>query len=102
AQLARIALDDTALQTVLAWSDLLAGAAPFQVEAAVGETSNVPISESTPDSLTAERLAVDGSANGKPCQAIFIDTGAQHTVMTRAAAQAAGVRVQPGEIELAG
>lgn len=102
AQLARIALDDPALQTVLAWSDLLAGAAPFQVEAPASETLNVPLAESVADSLAAELLAVDGTANGKPCQAIFIDTGAQHTVITRAAAKTAGVRLQPGDIELAG
>jgi len=102
AQLARIALDDPALQTVLAWSDLLAGAAPFQIETLKDESSEVPLSEAAPDSLAAELLAIDGVANGTPCRTIFIDTGAQHTVMTRAAAEAAGVRVQSGDIELAG
>jgi predicted aspartyl protease len=102
AQLARITLDDPALQTVLAWSDLLADTAPFQVEASASDVVEASLSEAAAGSLAAELLAIDGSANGTPCRTIFIDTGAQHTVITRAAAEAAGVRIQPGEIELAG
>ncbi len=102
AQLARIALDDPALQTVLAWSDLLAGVAPFQIETSADVVVEAPLSEAATGSLAAELLAINGAANGTPCKTIFIDTGAQHTVMTRAAAEAAGVRVQPGDIELAG
>jgi len=102
AQLARIALDDPALQTVLAWSDLLSGAAPFQIEGSAGDVVEAPLTEAATGSLAAELLAIDGTANGTPCQTIFVDTGAQHTVITLAAAEAAGVRIRPGDIELAG
>jgi len=102
AQLARIALDDPALQTVLAWSDLLSGAAPFQIEGSADDIVEAPLTEAETGSLAAELLAIDGTANGTPCRTIFVDTGAQHTVITRAAAKAAGVRIRPGDIELAG
>jgi predicted aspartyl protease len=102
AHLARTALDDSALQAVLTWSDLLAGAAPFRVESPSGESVTPDISAAESGSLAAELLAVDGHVNGTPCNRLFIDTGAQHTVITKAAAAAAGVRVQEGNIELAG
>lgn len=102
AQLARIALDDPALQTVLAWSDLLAGAAPYQIDPSATGPATPARSEAQSGTIAAELLALEGAVNGARCGRIFIDTGAQHTVMTHAAAEAAGVRFQPSSVELTG
>ncbi len=102
AQLARIALDDSALQTVLAWSDLLAGAPPFLFLNRQAPGVEVKLSNAPSDSLAAALLAVEVTANRVRCSRVFVDTGAQHTVITRAAAEAAGVRTSSSVMELAG
>jgi predicted aspartyl protease len=50
----------------------------------------------------ADRNTIAATVNGTPLSRVFIDTGAQHTLITKAAAREAGVTLGSSEVQLVG
>jgi hypothetical protein len=84
------------------WRDAQRGQAAFQVESDDPSPGPVPLASSPAGSLPAELNAIEAQAGEATLPLVFIDTGAQHTLMTPAAAQSAGVRIGPGSARLVG
>ncbi len=89
------------LQMLGFWRDALIGRVPYDAsnESFRGQ---VPIADSQPETLPAALNAIEAEVNGTRLPLVFIDTGAQHTLITRQAAEAAGVTMGPGSTRLVG
>jgi len=85
------------------WREALAEKPAFRVTSNVTDaTCDVPLASSLPGSLPAELNAIEVQAGGVMLPLVFIDTGAQHTLLTVEAAHSAGVRLGPGSARLVG
>lgn len=84
------------------WRDALAGQPAFAVTNELNSPSQVPLASAAAGSLPAELNAIEVQAGGAALPLVFIDTGAQHTLITVEAAKAAGVRIGPGATRLVG
>lgn len=90
------------------WQEALHGADPYRV--AAGSRSNVlpMVTRGAPHSSDSSAGAGRGLPaislviNGVPLTRAFVDTGAQHTLLTSAAAAAAGVELGPDGVDLVG
>jgi hypothetical protein len=84
------------------WREALDGRAPYRLELAGRERTELTPADATPGTIAFELAAVQARANGRVMSRVFIDTGAQYTLMTADAAQSAGVAVGPRGVQLVG
>jgi hypothetical protein len=96
--LASLPADDASAEVLRFWRDTLLDRTPYQLDAAVSEPSEVQASRSSP----ADRCAIEARTNGVALPLVFIDTGAQHSLMTTAAARRAGVTLGKTATQLVG
>jgi len=66
------------------------------------EASEVATASGPPGTIAAELNAIQATVNGVLLPLVFIDTGAQHTLLTVEAAKSTGVKVGTTEIDLVG
>jgi hypothetical protein len=103
ALLAKLPADEPAAQTLRFWQASLGGRTAFRLTAAAGAGPvEIPATHAAPGSVPAELNAVEARANGVALPLVFIDTGAQHTLLTVAAARAAGVAIGSAATHLVG
>ncbi len=102
AAMARLDADDLTLSMVRFWSDALDGRATYRVGAAPEIDTRVALSKAEAGSVPTDLHAIEAQANGVNMPRVFIDTGAQHTLMTVEAAKEAGALVGAGELHLVG
>jgi predicted aspartyl protease len=94
---------DPAVEMLRFWRDALAHQVPYRVHVegdAAG--TEVTASRSRSGSVSADLNAIEVRANGVSMPLAFIDTGAQHTLMTVEAARAAGVEYGSSKTLLVG
>ncbi len=93
ALLSKLPAGDPTVEMLRFWSDSLDRGAPFRIRLREDATSiEIPVAQASSGSVSADLNAVEVRANGVPMPLAFIDSGAQHTLMTVAAARAAGVK----------
>jgi hypothetical protein len=84
------------------WRDALGQRAPYRTGGNASPVVEMQMADAAHGSIPFELAAIQARANGAPLPLVFIDTGAQHTLMTVAAARAAGVSVGAGGMQLMG
>ncbi len=94
--------DDSAVGLYRFWREALAEDPPFHVSDPPAEPASLELAPSSPRSIPHELAAIQATAGGVRLERVFIDTGTQHTLMTFAAAQAAGVRLGESATQLTG
>jgi len=100
--LSTLVADDPALRTLRFWGKALADRQPYRVNSPESKPVDVPVSPANPGSPAFALAAIEVSTNGTRQPIAFLDTGAQHTLMTTAAARAAGVRMDEAATQLTG
>jgi predicted aspartyl protease len=98
--LARLDADDPAVQMIHFWSRALGGRSAYQLSAP-GDVSTLALPADA-ESQIADHNTIEAAINGIRLPRVFIDTGAQHTLMTRQAAREAGVALGSSEVHLVG
>jgi hypothetical protein len=95
--------DDSGAQMVRFWIEQLADRAPYAL-GGVEENmqAEIPLTRAAAGTIWADLNAIEARANGVPLPMVFIDTGAQATIMTRRAAEKAGVLTGPSAAQLVG
>jgi hypothetical protein len=94
--------DEPVAKMLLFWAEALADRQPYRVVDS-GEFENpLDSGPAGPDAASVELNAIRVRASGVSLPVVFIDTGAQHVIMTTAAAEAAGVRIGPSGLRLIG
>ncbi|MBI3840254.1 MAG: aspartyl protease family protein [Planctomycetia bacterium] len=102
ALLSKLPPSDPAVEMLRFWCDSLGRAAPFRIgPRADGKITEIP-ARSSSGSVSADLNAIEVRANGVSMPLAFIDTGAQHTLMTVEAARAAGVKFGSRHAQLIG
>lgn len=99
--LAKLPPGDQGLQILAFWRQAIGTRTPYRTSAS-SETVEMEMAEAASGSIPFELNAIQARANGAPMPLVFIDTGAQHTLMTVAAARAAGVSVGSADTQLMG
>jgi len=99
--------DDDGAKLLRFWCAELAERTPQRLECATADAelqhgSQVPLAQAPVDSLPAALNAIQVQAGDVTLPLVFIDTGAQHTLITLEAAKAAGVELGPGSTRLVG
>jgi hypothetical protein len=84
------------------WRQALNSQVPYRIIASPAAPSEVPMSQASEGTLAFELAAFEASASNVRLPFVFIDTGAQHTLMTKDAARAAGVRLGGASTQLTG
>jgi Aspartyl protease len=84
------------------WLDALGDKVAYRVEATDGHSSSIGAASGPAGSLAAELSAIEARANGVTMPLVFIDTGAQHNLMTVEAARRAGVALGSSSTHLVG
>ena len=88
----RIPADEPLAELPRFWRDALRERAPYRLgDSSPNEPTELNVAGAATGSLAAELCAVEAKANGHRLPLVFIDTGAQHNLMTVDAAHAAGV-----------
>ncbi len=101
--LASLPADDSDAQTLRFWSDSLGQRTPYQrVTPSDVARDEVAPARAASGTISAELNAIEARANGVTLPLVFIDTGAQHTLLSLRAAQDAGVTIGPSETILIG
>jgi hypothetical protein len=83
------------------WRQALNSQSPYRMATSASATG-VPMSQAAEGTLAFELAAFEGNAGGVRLPYVFIDTGAQHTLMTKDAARAAGVKLGNATTQLTG
>jgi predicted aspartyl protease len=96
--LARLAADEPAADLLRFWRSAIAQRIPCRLDASTNGASEVQARQSSPAAL----CAIEARANGSSLPLVFIDTGAQHSLMTTAAARRAGVTIGKTATQLVG
>ena len=96
--LARLPADDAAADLLRFWRGAIAQRVPYQLDSSASEPTEVQARPSSPTAL----CAIEARANGVLQPLVFIDTGAQHSLMTTAAARRAGVTIGETATQLVG
>lgn len=103
ALLGQLPKDADAPSVLRFWRDALADRTAFRVASSASDAAcDVPLASSLSGSLPAELNAIEVQAGGATLSLVFIDTGAQHTLITVEAARSAGVRLGAGSARLVG
>ncbi len=100
---ARIGEHDALARMLVFWRDALAGRTVYDSSATDDvDRTELARADAPGNTLSAELAAVQARVNGHAAPLAFIDTGAQYTLMTVKAAEAAGVAVGPRALHLVG
>src|SRR5262249_29171571 len=75
---------------------------PYRTTNASSQIVEMRMADAAAGSIPFELNAIQARANDRAMPLVFIDTGSQHTLMTVAAARAAGVEVGYADTELRG
>lgn len=103
ALVAELPTEEPGADLVRFWCDAFSTAEPYRIEDAAGNTpSEVAPTRAAAGTIWADLNAIEARAGGAKMPMVFIDTGAQHTVMTRRAAEQAGVSVDQSDTQLIG
>jgi hypothetical protein len=100
--LSRLPDGDPSVELLSFWSEMLAGRPCYRLEAPGNEQAELTPADAARGSVPFELAAIQATANGATMPLVFVDTGAQYTLMTAAAAKAAGIIVGPHETQLVG
>ncbi|MGD9724064.1 MAG: retropepsin-like aspartic protease [Pirellulales bacterium] len=99
----RLPAADDGTRLVRFWIAALADRQPYETLGSERpEPAKLVPTHAAEGTLWAEMNAVEVTANGATLPMVFVDTGAQHTIMTRRAAQLAGVPVGAANAQLVG
>ena len=91
------------LELLRFWSDGLGSRVAYRLSSASSmERSEVARASAIAGTISAELNAIQASVNGVLLPLVFIDSGAQHTLLTAEAAELAGVNVGPADVDLVG
>jgi hypothetical protein len=103
ALLSKLPAGDPTVEMLRFWRDSLGASAPFRISLK-GDAKGTEISaaRSNSGSVSADLNAIEARANGVLMPLAFIDTGAQHTIMTVEAARVAGVKFGSRHTQLVG
>jgi hypothetical protein len=99
---ARFPRHDATVAMLRFWSDSLGQRKPYSARRTGNQSRQVAPAAKVADTDAAGLNAIAAGVNDVPLDTVFIDTGAQHAVMTVAAAEAAGVRPGPSGLRLVG
>ncbi len=89
--------------TLRYWVDALGDRCPYEHDpASAGRPVDVPPTAAADGTIWADLNAIRASANGVELPMVFVDTGTQHTIMTRRAAAMAGLAVDDSATRLVG
>ena len=100
--LAKLPANDPSVELLSFWRDVLGGRTSYRLHESGDEAVELAPADAAPGSVPFELSAIQARANGATMPLVFIDTGAQHTLMTAEAARSAGVTVGPRGTELVG
>ncbi len=93
---------DASVRMLEFWRDFLANRTPYRLASAPTDPVEMIPADAARGSIPFELGAIQARANGTIMPLVFIDTGAQYTLMTAEAAQAAGVTVGDSGTQLIG
>jgi hypothetical protein len=93
---------DTSAELPRFWLDALGDKVAYRVESTAGRSSSISAAGGEAGSLAVELSAIEARANGVSMPLVFIDTGAQHNLMTVEAARRAGVVLGSSSTHLVG
>lgn len=93
---------DETLEAWRSWRDALGSSVPYRIDSPPAGPSEQQPSDASPGSLAFELAAIQLRVNEVPLPVAFIDSGAQHTIITYAAAREANVEFGQGETQLTG
>ncbi len=99
---ARFPQHDPTITMLRFWSDSLGQRTPYGVSDTGGGPHEVAPAPRSSNADSAQVNAITARVNGVMLDTVFIDTGAQHVVMTLEAAEAAGVRPGLSGLRLVG
>jgi hypothetical protein len=94
--------EEPTARMLLFWAEALGERSPYRVSDSGQIAHALAASAAGSDAAGLELNAVQARAGGISLEVVFIDTGAQHVIMTGAAAEAAGVRIGPSGLRLVG
>jgi hypothetical protein len=100
---ARLPSDDSGAQLIRFWFAQLAERTPYApggADAAI--PVEIPATRAAAGTIWADLNAIEARANGVSLPMVFIDTGAQPTIITRRAAENAGLVLGPSATQLVG
>ncbi|HTM55191.1 MAG TPA: retropepsin-like aspartic protease [Pirellulales bacterium] len=98
---ARLPNEDGRADLLSYWLEAFRDRAPYRMEGPL-ELEPIGRASSEQDSVPAELCAIAARVNGVEMPTVFIDTGAQHTLLTAGAAREAGVRLGAVSTHLVG
>jgi Aspartyl protease len=100
--LSKLLPGDTSVRMLEFWRDDLGNRTPYRLDSAPTDPVEMKPADAARGSTPFELGAIQARANGTTMPLVFIDTGAQYTLMTAQAAQAAGVTVGDSGMQLIG
>jgi hypothetical protein len=92
---------DAGLRALAFWRNALDGRAPYALESSAS-VAQMEAADVQPGSIPHALAAIQARANSVHMAVAFIDTGAQHTLMTTAAAKAANIAIGAPSTQLVG
>jgi hypothetical protein len=100
--LARQPHGEPSVEMLRYWQQTLGSRTPYRLDGPTAGPVEMTMALAAPGSLPYELSAFEARASGANLPFVFIDTGAQHTLMTTDAARAAGVRLGGVSTQLTG
>jgi hypothetical protein len=100
--LSRHAADGASVEMLTFWQQALSTRSPYRLVSPTAAPLEMKLAQAAVGSLPYELAAFEARAGGATLPLVFVDTGAQHTLMTLDAAKAAGVRLGGGSTRLTG
>jgi hypothetical protein len=95
--------NDPAAQVVRYWGKTLSDRVPYTLAGGdAGEPVEIPLTKAAVGTIWADLNTIEARANGVALPMVFVDTGTQHTIMTRRAAENAGLRLGANGTALVG
>jgi len=96
--LAKLPGDDPAADVLRFWREKIGEQTPYHFDPSAEKRAEVQARQTSP----ADLCAIEAHANGIALPLVFVDTGAQHSLMTTAAARRAGVTTGKMATQLVG
>lgn len=93
---------DASVRTLVFWRDFLGGRIAYRLDTTKNGPVELKPADAARGTIPFELGAIEARANGVTMPLVFIDTGAQHTLITADAARAAGVTVGTSGAQLVG
>lgn len=93
---------NTGVQMLEFWRNFLGGRTAYRLASAELKSVELKPADAARGTIPFELAAIQATANGAPMPLVFIDTGAQHTLITAEAARTAGVTFGTSGTQLVG